>query len=158
MKRDVELKVNGQEYAVTVDTRETLLDVLRYRLGFIGPKEGCGNGNCGSCTVKLSGTTVNSCLVFAVEADGSAVTTVEGIGRNGKLHPVQKAFVEHGALQCGFCTPGFIVSAEALLQQNPNPTAQEIRVALAGNLCRCTGYDKIVRAVLAAARSQGDPT
>ena len=153
MKRDVELKVNGQEYAATVDTRETLLDVLRYRLGFMGPKEGCGNGNCGSCTVKLSGTTVNSCLVFAVEADGSAVTTVEGIGGNGKLHPVQEAFVEHGALQCGFCTPGFIVSAEALLQQNPTPTAQEIRVALAGNLCRCTGYDKIVRAVLAAARS-----
>jgi nicotinate dehydrogenase small FeS subunit len=157
VKRDVELKVNGQEYAVTVDTRETLLDVLRYRLGFMGPKEGCGNGNCGSCTVKLGGTTVNSCLVFAVEADGSAVTTVEGIGRNGKLHPVQEAFVEHGALQCGFCTPGFIVSAEALLQQNPNPTAQEIRVALAGNLCRCTGYDKIVRAVLAAARTPGDP-
>jgi carbon-monoxide dehydrogenase small subunit len=153
VKRDVELKVNGQEYAATVDTRETLLDVLRYRLGFMGPKEGCGNGNCGSCTVKLSGTTVNSCLVFAVEADGSAVTTVEGIGGNGKLHPVQEAFVEHGALQCGFCTPGFIVSAEALLQQNPTPTAQEIRVALAGNLCRCTGYDKIVRAVLAAARS-----
>jgi carbon-monoxide dehydrogenase small subunit len=158
VKRDVELKVNGQEYGVTVDTRETLLDVLRYRLGFTGSKEGCGNGNCGSCTVKLNGATVNSCLVFAVEADGAEVTTIEGIGRNGKLHPVQKAFVEYGALQCGFCTPGFVVSAEALLQQNPNPTAQEVRLALAGNLCRCTGYDKIVRAVLAAARSLGDPT
>jgi carbon-monoxide dehydrogenase small subunit len=153
VKRDVELKVNGQEYGVTIDTRESLLDVLRDRLGFTGAKEGCGNGNCGSCTVKLDGATVNSCLVFAVEADGSEVTTVEGIGRTGKLHPIQKAFVEHGALQCGFCTPGFIVSAEALLRHNPNPTAQEVRLALAGNLCRCTGYDKIVRAVLAAARS-----
>ena len=153
MRRDIELKVNGQEYPVTVDTRETLLEVLRYRIGLTGTKEGCGNGNCGSCTVKLNGATVNSCLVFAVEADGAEVITVEGIGREGTLHPVQKAFVEYGALQCGFCTPGFIVSAEALLQQNTNPTAQEIRLALAGNLCRCTGYDKIVRAVLAAARS-----
>jgi carbon-monoxide dehydrogenase small subunit len=158
VKREVELQVNGVEYGVTVDTRETLLDALRYRLGLTGTKEGCGNGNCGSCTVKLNGATVNSCLIFAVEADGCEVTTVEGIGANGKLHPVQKAFIEHGALQCGFCTPGFIVSAEALLKQNPNPTAQEIRLAIAGNLCRCTGYDKIVRAILAAARSSGAPT
>jgi carbon-monoxide dehydrogenase small subunit len=152
VKREVELKVNGEMYSIRVDTRETLLDALRYRLGFMGSKEGCGNGNCGSCTVNLSGSIVNSCLVFAVEGDGAEVTTVEGVAANGELHPVQQAFIEHGALQCGFCTPGFIMSAKALLEQNPKPTAQEIRRALAGNLCRCTGYDKIVRAVMAASR------
>ena len=153
MKREVELKVNGERYSVTVDSRETLLDALRYRFGLMGSKEGCGNGNCGSCTVYLDGTTVNSCLVFAVEGDGAEVTTVEGVAVNGKLHPVQQAFIEHGALQCGFCTPGFIMSAKALLEQNPNPSAPEIRLALAGNLCRCTGYDKIVRAVMAASQA-----
>jgi aerobic carbon-monoxide dehydrogenase small subunit len=158
VKREVELKVNGEDYGITVDTRETLLDALRYRLGFMGSKEGCGNGNCGSCTVKLNQATVNSCLVFAVEADGAEVLTIEGIAVNGKLHPVQEAFIEHGALQCGFCTPGFIMSAQALLQQNPNPTPQEVRLALAGNLCRCTGYDKIVRAVMAAVDSLSKPT
>ena len=153
MKREVDLKVNGEKYSVMVDTRETLLDALRYRLGFMGSKEGCGNGNCGSCTVDLNGATVNSCLVFAVEGDGAEVTTVEGVAANGMLHPVQRAFIEHGALQCGFCTPGFIMSAKALLEHNPNPTAHEIRLALAGNLCRCTGYDKIVRAVMAACQA-----
>ena len=152
MKREVEFKVNGEKYSVIVDTRETLLDALRYRLGFMGSKEGCGNGNCGSCTVDLNGATVNSCLVFAVEGDGAEVITVEGVAANGMLHPVQQAFIEHGALQCGFCTPGFIMSAKALLEHNPNPTAHEIRLALAGNLCRCTGYDKIVRAVMAASQ------
>jgi aerobic carbon-monoxide dehydrogenase small subunit len=152
VKREVEFKVNGEKYSVSVDTRETLLDALRYRLGFMGSKEGCGNGNCGSCTVELNGATVNSCLVFAVEGDGAEVTTVEGVAANGILHPVQQAFIEHGALQCGFCTPGFIMSAKALLELNPNPTAHEIRLALAGNLCRCTGYDKIVRAVMAASQ------
>ena len=152
MKREVEFKVNGEKYSVIVDTRETLLDALRYRLGFMGSKEGCGNGNCGSCTVDLNGATVNSCMVFAVEGDGVEVTTVEGVAVNGVLHPVQQAFIEHGALQCGFCTPGFIMSAKALLEHNPNPTAHEIRLALAGNLCRCTGYDKIVRAVMAASQ------
>ena len=152
MKREVEFKVNGEKYSVIVDTRETLLDALRYRLGFMGSKEGCGNGNCGSCTVDLNGATVNSCLVFAVEGDGAEVTTVEGVAANGMLHPVQQAFIEHGALQCGFCTPGFIMSAKALLEHNPSPTAHEIRLALAGNLCRCTGYDKIVRAVIAASQ------
>ena len=124
----------------------------------MGSKEGCGNGNCGSCTVDLNGATVNSCLVFAVEGDGAEVTTVEGVAANGKLHPVQQAFIEHGALQCGFCTPGFIMSAKALLEQNPNPTAHEIRLALAGNLCRCTGYDKIVRAVMAASQALNQGT
>jgi carbon-monoxide dehydrogenase small subunit len=158
VKRDIELKVNGQQYGVTVDTRETLLDVVRYRLGFTGSKEGCGNGNCGSCTVKLDEAAVNSCLVFAVEADGCKVTTIEGIGTNGKLHPLQKALIDYGALQCGFCTPGFVVAAASLLQQNSKPTAQQVRLALAGNLCRCTGYDKIVRAVLAAAQSTAGAT
>ena len=153
MKREIDVKVNGEQYSVVVDTRETLLDVLRYRLGFMGTKEGCGNGNCGSCTIHLNGATANSCLVFAVETDGAEVTTVEGIAANGKLHPVQQAFIEHGALQCGFCTPGFIMSATALLEQKSNLTAHEIRLALAGNLCRCTGYDKIVRAVMAASQA-----
>jgi len=153
VKREVDFKVNGEKYSVIVDTRETLLDALRYRLGFMGSKEGCGNGNCGSCTVNLNGATVNSCLVFAVEGDGAEVTTVEGVAANGKLHPVQQAFIEHGALQCGFCTPGFIMSAKALLERNPSPTLQEIRLALAGNLCRCTGYDKIVRAVVGASQT-----
>ncbi|MGE0683870.1 MAG: (2Fe-2S)-binding protein [Candidatus Binatia bacterium] len=152
MKREIELKVNGENYSIVVDTREILLDTLRYRLGFMGPKEGCGNGNCGSCTVVLNGVTVNSCLTFAVEAEGEEVTTVEGIAVAGKLHPVQQAFIDNAALQCGFCTPGFIVSTKALLERNPNPTEEEIRLALSGNLCRCTGYDKIVRAVKTAAQ------
>jgi carbon-monoxide dehydrogenase small subunit len=153
MKREIDLQVNGESYSIVVDTRETLLDALRYRLGFMGPKEGCGNGNCGSCTVSLNGMVADSCLVFAVEADGAEVTTVEGVAVGGKLHPVQQAFIENGGLQCGFCTPGFIMSAKALLEQNPNPTEQEIRLALSGNLCRCTGYDKIVRAVVAASQA-----
>ena len=153
MKREIDFKVNAESYSIVVDTRETLLDALRSRLGFMGPKEGCGNGNCGSCTVSLNGMIVDSCLVFAVETDGSEVSTVEGVAVNGKLHPVQQAFIETGALQCGFCTPGFIMSAKALLERNPNPPEQEIRLALSGNLCRCTGYDKIVRAVMAASQA-----
>jgi len=152
MKREIDLTVNGESYSIFIDTREILLDTLRYRLGFTGPKEGCGNGNCGSCTVVLNGVTVNSCLTFAAEAHGGAVTTVEGVGVGGQLHPVQQAFIENAALQCGFCTPGFIISAKALLERNPHPTEAEIRLALSGNLCRCTGYDKIVRAVQTAAQ------
>ena len=153
MKREIDVKVNGETYSIVVDTRETLLDALRYRLGFMGPKEGCGNGNCGSCTVTLNGTVVDSCLVFAVEANGAEVTTVEGVAVDGKLHPVQQTFIEHGALQCGFCTSGFIMSAKALLERYPNPAEHEIRLGLSGNLCRCTGYDKIVRAVMAASQA-----
>ena len=152
MKREINLKVNGEDYSIFIDTREILLDTLRNRLGFMGVKEGCGNGNCGSCTIVLNGVTVNSCLTFAAEADGSEVTTVEGVAVGGQLHPVQQAFIENAALQCGFCTPGFIVSTKALLERNPNPTEAEIRLALSGNLCRCTGYDKIVRAVQTAAQ------
>jgi len=153
MKREIDVKVNGETYSIVVDTRETLLDALRYRLGFMGAKEGCGNGNCGSCTVTLNGTVVDSCLVFAVEADGAEVTTVAGVAVDGKLHPVQQTFIEHGALQCGFCTSGCILSAKALLERNPNPAEHEIRLGLSGNLCRCTGYDKIVRAVMAASQA-----
>jgi carbon-monoxide dehydrogenase small subunit len=152
MKREISCMVNGEPHSIVIDTREILLDMLRYRLGFTGPKEGCGNGNCGSCTVVLNGVTVNSCLTFAMEADGGEVTTVEGIAAGGQLHPVQQAFIANAALQCGFCTPGFIISAKALLERNPNPTEEEIRLALSGNLCRCTGYDKIVRAVQTAAQ------
>jgi carbon-monoxide dehydrogenase small subunit len=152
MKCEVDLKVNGENYSIVVDTREILLDTLRYRLGFTGAKEGCGNGNCGACTVVLNGATINSCLAFALEAHEGEVTTVEGVAVEGQLHPVQQAFIDNGALQCGFCTPGFIVSAKAFLERNLNPTEEEIRLALSGNLCRCTGYDKIVRAVQAASR------
>jgi carbon-monoxide dehydrogenase small subunit len=122
---------------------------LRDGLGLTGSKEGCGDGNCGACTVLLNGRPVNSCLVLAVEVDGSDVFTIEGLARSGALHPLQQAFIDHGGLQCGFCTPGLVMVAYALLQENPHPTEQEVRMAIAGNLCRCTGYDKVVRAVMA---------
>ncbi len=153
MKRVIELTVNGDPRSTIIDPRETLLDTLRYKLGFMGPKEGCGNGNCGACTVELNGALVNSCLVFTLEAEGAEVTTIEGVADGGQLHPVQQAFVETGGLQCGFCTPGFILSAKALLERNPSPTEQEIRLAISGNLCRCTGYDKIVKAIQAASQA-----
>jgi carbon-monoxide dehydrogenase small subunit len=153
MNIPIQLNVNGDSHTTFVDTRETLLDVLRYKLATMGPKEGCGNGNCGACTVVLDGTVVNACLVFAAEADGAAITTVEGVEAEGNLHPVQRAFIDESGLQCGFCTPGFIMSAKALLERNPDPSEKEIRLALSGNLCRCTGYDKIVRAVQAASKA-----
>jgi carbon-monoxide dehydrogenase small subunit len=126
--------------------------VLRNRLGLTGAKEGCGTGDCGACSVTLDGRLVCSCLVLAAEAEGRSVATVEGLASDGKLHPLQSKFLEHAALQCGICTPGFLVAAKALLDRNPDPSEEEIRYALAGNLCRCTGYDKIVRAVSAAAK------
>ena len=128
-----------------------MLDVLRDELGLTGSKEGCGSGDCGACTIICDGKIVCSCLMLGVEAEGSTITTIEGIAEGDKLHPVQQKFLEHAALQCGFCTPGFIVAAKALLDENPNPTEEETRYWLAGNLCRCTGYDKIIRAVLDAA-------
>ncbi len=156
MKKPIAMTVNGERYELLVDSRETLLDALREGLGLYGAKEGCGNGNCGSCTVLLDDKPVDSCLVFALEADGSQVTTVEGLATDGRLHPVQQSFMEFGSLQCGFCTPGFLVSAKALLDRNPSPTEHDVRLAIAGNLCRCTGYDKIVRAVMdAAAKARG---
>ena len=153
-KTVVETTVNGQEMQLLVDPRQSLLEVLRDVAGLTGSKEGCNNGNCGACNIIFNGTLVNACLVLGVEAQGAAVETVEGVARNSEgLHPVQQKFLEHAALQCGICTPGFIVSAKALLDKNPDPSEHEVRYWLAGNLCRCTGYDKIVRAVLDASDS-----
>jgi aerobic carbon-monoxide dehydrogenase small subunit len=147
----VSTTINGDKVDYLCEPDETLLDVLRNRLGLTGSKEGCGTGDCGACSVMLDGRVVCSCLVLGAEADGRKVGTVEGIADGDKLHPLQDKFIEFAALQCGVCTPGFIVAAKALLDRNPDPTETEIRFGLAGNLCRCTGYDKIVRAVQAAA-------
>jgi carbon-monoxide dehydrogenase small subunit len=153
MKKQIRIKVNGQEQEVMVEARQTLLDVLRYDLRLTGTKEGCGDGNCGSCTVLLNGEAVNSCLVFAVEVDEQEITTIEGLAQHGRLHPLQQAFIDEGAVQCGFCTPGVILIAKAFLESNPRPTEAQVRLAIAGNLCRCTGYDKIVRAILKIAEA-----
>ncbi len=154
MKLAVGLMVNGDPHEILVDPRKTLLDALRDELHLYGTKEGCGNGNCGACTVLLNGRSVNACLVFAAEAQGQQVVTVEGLaGAGGRLTPLQQAFLEEGGMQCGFCTPGFLISATALLNANPRPTEAEIRVGIAGNLCRCTGYDKIVRAIQQSAQA-----
>ncbi|MSU72761.1 MAG: (2Fe-2S)-binding protein [Opitutus sp.] len=154
MKSVVEFTLNGESSAVLCEPRQTLLEILRDELRLTGTKEGCSNGNCGACNVLLDGVLVNSCLILAVEVQGRAIVTVEGLARpDGTLHPLQQAFLDHAALQCGVCTPGFLLSAKALLDEKPNPTETEVRYWLAGNLCRCTGYDKIVRAVLDVARS-----
>jgi len=149
VKRLIQLNVNGELYEVAVHEHRTLAEVLREELDLIGTKEACNQGDCGSCTVILDGKTVTSCLTLAVEADGREVRTIEGISDGGELNPVQKAFVEYGAIQCGFCTPGMVMSATALLEENPNPTEDEVRMGIAGNICRCTGYTKIVEAILA---------
>jgi carbon-monoxide dehydrogenase small subunit len=146
----VSATINGERREFLADQRDSLLDALRERLGLTGSKEGCGNGNCGACTVMLDGRIVNSCLVMVAEVEGSEVTTVEGLADADHLSPLQDAFLEGAALQCGMCTPGFLVASQALLDSNPDPTEHEVRFWLAGNLCRCTGYDKIVRAVLSA--------
>jgi carbon-monoxide dehydrogenase small subunit len=143
----ITLKVNGRDYDLVAPVNRTLTQVLREDLRFTGTKQGCETGDCGSCTVLLDGKPVNSCLVLAVEAEGQEIRTIEGLSEDGKLHPLQQAFVEHGAIQCGFCSPGMILSAKALLDQKPSPDQAEIRTALSGNLCRCTGYQKIVEAV-----------
>jgi len=150
-KIHVSTEVNGDAIEFLADPRETLLDVLRDRLGLTGSKEGCGTGDCGACSVLLDGRLVSSCLVLGVEAEGRRIETIEGMAEGDALHPLQRKFLEHAALQCGFCTPGFLVAAKALLAQNPDPSEEEVRFWLAGNLCRCTGYDKIIRAVLDAA-------
>jgi len=143
--------INGEEMEFLCEPRQSLLEVLRETLGLMAAKEGCNNGNCGACNVIIDGKLVNSCLVLGVEIQGKSVTTIEGIATPEGLHPLQQKFIEHAALQCGFCTPGFIVASKALLDQNPDPSEQEVRTWLAGNLCRCTGYDRIVKAVLDAA-------
>lgn len=150
-KIHVTTTVNGDETEFLCDPRETLLDVLRDRLNLTGAKEGCGTGDCGACSVTLDGRLVCSCLVLGAEAEGKEIATVEGIADGDTLHPLQRKFIEHAALQCGICTPGILVAAKSLLEKNPDPSETEVRYWLAGNLCRCTGYDKIIRAVMDAA-------
>ena len=149
----VNTTINGDPVEFLCEPRQSLLEVLRETIQLTGTKEGCNNGNCGACNVIMNGTLVNSCLVLGVEADGAEITTVEGLAGADHLHPLQQKFLEHAALQCGICTPGFLMSAKMLLDRNPDPTEEDVRFWLAGNLCRCTGYDKIVRAVLDAADS-----
>lgn len=156
MKRELQIIVNGDAYQLLVDARRTLLDVIRDEIGLTGTKNGCGQGECGACTVLLDGEPVNSCLVLAHEADGCEVVTIEGLAGGDGLHPVQRAFVETGAIQCGFCTPGMVLSAKALLDRKPDPSRQEILDGLKGNLCRCTGYVKIIEAVEAASCLLGE--
>jgi carbon-monoxide dehydrogenase small subunit len=153
MKTIINVIINGEPVEAAVEPNATLLQFLREDLGLTGAKHGCGLGDCGACTVILDSRPVNSCLVLAVQANGREVLTIEGLADNGVLHPIQQAFVDKGAIQCGFCTPGMILSSKALLDQNPKPTDRDIRTAISGNLCRCTGYQKIVEAVQEAAKS-----
>lgn len=154
MKVTIVLRVNGNSYQVEVEPRRTLLEVLRDELKLTGTKEGCGEGECGACTVLMDGEPVTSCLVLAVDAKEKEILTIEGVAQGEKLHTLQEAFIQHGAIQCGFCTPGMILSAKALTDRNCHPSEQEVRWAIAGNLCRCTGYQKIVEAVLAVAKGE----
>jgi carbon-monoxide dehydrogenase small subunit len=150
-KIHITTKVNGEEVEFLADPRDTLLDCLRDQLELTGTKEGCSTGDCGACSVTVDGTLVCSCLMLGVEAQDKQIETIEGMAQDGELHPLQRKFIEHAALQCGFCTPGILVAAKALLEKNPDPNETEVRYWLAGNLCRCTGYDKIIRAVMDAA-------
>lgn len=153
----IRLQVNGVEHDLDISPQERLLDVLRDRLGLLGTKEGCGSGDCGACTVLMNGRPVTSCMVLAATVDGAEILTIEGLETNGELHPIQQAFIDEGAVQCGFCTPGMIISALALLQENPDPSDDDIRRAIAGNLCRCTGYARIFAAIrVAAERMRSD--
>lgn len=154
MKQLIQLRVNGELHEVIVEPWRTLLEVIRDDIGLTGAKEACSTGECGACTVLLDGKPVNSCLLLAVEARGKEILTIEGLSQGTRLHPLQDAFIRHGAIQCGFCTPGMLLSAKALLDNNPQPNEKEVREAIAGNLCRCTGYNKIVEAILEAAQSQ----
>ena len=151
-KQIISLKVNGEPYEMAVEPHWTLLETVREELRLTGSKEGCGTGDCGACSMIVDGRLITSCLMLAVEADGSEVLTIEGLARNGELHAIQQAFIDTGGVQCGFCTPGMIVAAKSLLDHNPSPTLEEVRKGLVGNLCRCTGYTKIYEAVLAAAQ------
>ena len=154
MKQPVELSVNGHTFQVEIEAHRTLLEVLRRDLGLTGTKEGCDGGECGACTILIDGRAVLSCLTLAVEAQGREITTIEGLADKDTLDPIQNAFIESGAIQCGFCTPGMIMSAKGLLNRNSTPTLQEIRESISGNLCRCTGYHSIMEAVKAAAEKQ----
>ena len=150
---EIVLKVNGINYKVAVEPQRTLVEVLRDTLGLTGTKKSCSEGECGACTVLMDGKPAASCLVLALDAQGKEVTTIEGLSEGEKLHPIQEAFVKHAAIQCGFCTPGMVLSAKALLDENPDPTATEVRKGISGNLCRCTGYQQIVDAILAASKT-----
>ena len=158
MKTVITCEVNGEPREALADSRDTLLDVLRDRLGLTGTKEGCGNGNCGACTVLMNGDPVCACLVLAGEAEGCRITTIEGVATGNTLHPVQAALITHGGTQCGFCTPGIVLSAVVLLERTPHPDEHAIRHAIAGNICRCTGYDKIVEAIASVAAETGKVT
>ena len=151
MKQLISLRINEQSYDVEIEAQRTLLEVLRENIGLTGTKKGCGEGNCGSCTVIIDGKAINACLILAVEAQGKEIHTIEGLAKGGKLHPLQQSFIDHGALQCGFCTAGMIMSAKAFLDKNPNPTEEQTARAIGGNLCRCTGYTSIIQAIRAAA-------
>ena len=153
MERIIHLNINNEDYDVIARPGESLLDLLRNKLQLTGTKKGCNEGDCGACTVILGGRAVNSCLVLAMEAEGQKILTVEGLAQGPEMHPLQEAFIKHGGFQCGFCTPGMLLSAKALLDENPNPTDEEIRHGISGNLCRCTGYAKIVESIREAARS-----
>jgi len=155
VKRELGLKVNGEEYTLEIEPHRTLLEVIRDDIGLTGTKLGCGGGECGACTVILDGKAVKSCLMLALDAREKEIWTIEGLARGGELHPLQRAFVEHGAIQCGFCTSGMIMASKALFDENPHPSEQEIKDALAGNLCRCTGYVKILEAVSSVAGMGG---
>lgn len=154
MKHRIRLRVNGQDHEVFVNARITLVDILRERLGLTGTNKGCATGECGACTVIMNGDAVNSCLVLAVDADGAEITTVEGLAHSGNLDPLQQAFIDEGAVQCGFCTPGMIMVAKDFLRKNPNPSEDDYLTAISGNLCRCTGYIKIVNALKKATESE----
>ena len=154
MKQLLRIRVNGEDYEVFIEPWKSLADVLRDELNLTGVKIGCNEGQCGSCTVLINGKPVKSCLVLAPMVNGKEILTIEGLAKDGRLHPLQEAFIKHFAVQCGFCTPGFILAAKGLLDENPDPTEEEVRKWLAGNLCRCTGYVKIIEAVLVAAKSR----
>ncbi len=157
MKHTISLKVNGESYEIDVQSETVLLDLIREKLDLTGTKDGCRSGECGACTVMMNGVPVNSCMVLAVEADGSEITTIEGLSKGEELHPIQKSFIEKGAVQCGYCTPGMILSAKALLDRNNDPTSEEVKKAIRGNICRCTGYQKIEEAIMdAASTMRGD--
>jgi len=153
MKKPIAFKLNNEEVSIEIEANRTLLDMLREEFDLTGAKEGCGAGECGACTVMLEGKAVNSCLVLAIEAEGKEILTIEGLSNGIDLHPLQRAFVDHAALQCGFCTPGMIMTALAFLQQHKNPTEEDIKDGLAGNLCRCTGYQNIIDAVMEVSKS-----
>ena len=154
MKCSLVLTVNEESHEIQINPNRTLLEVIRNDLGLTGTKEGCGTGECGACTVLLDGEPVNACLTLALQAHGKKVTTIEGLSKDGTIHPLQEAFITHGAIQCGFCTPGMILSAKALLDRKPKPKEMEIREALVGNLCRCTGYQKIVEAITSCVKGR----